>query len=368
MKQEHRNIMLFVTVFVLALLISVSCAPKATPASPTPTTAPVARTSTPESGGTASAPGKVIELKFSTFQSPQHYIVKNVHNRWAQEVEARTKGRVKVTMYYAESLGKAAVHYEMLSTGIAEAGLFLPSYTQGRFPLTGIVEIPFYGDAVKATRSITDLFNMHLYREYPEIKMLYIVAPPIDIGVKKPVKTMEELKGLKIRTTGGYVTKTLEALGATPVTMPVTEIYTSMERGVVDGFTINYNSWPGYKLQEVSKNVIVAGFSTPLNIQGMNINTWKSLPPDIQKIIDGVNTDATQWWLDATAAENTNAVDIMQKAGVNIYYLPDAERARWKEKVKPLWDEWEKDVNAKGLSGTKVRADFEVILKKYGVQ
>jgi len=348
---------LLLIILLVALPIFVSCAPKA-PAGPA-TPAPVSTL--------ASAPAKTIELKFSTALSPQHHAVKNVMDRWAKEVEARTKGGVKVTMYTAGALGKIQDHYDMVSKGIAEVGHFLPTYTAGRFPMTTITEIPFYGDHIKSTNSLNELYNKTLYKEFPEVKMILIWGPPLDIGSKKSVKTMEDFKGLKTRTTGGYVTKSLEALGATPVTMPVTEIYTSIERGVVDAFTLNYDSWPGYKLQEVAKNVAVVGISLPINGVIMNINTWNSLPPDIQKVIEGVNKDALKWTEDTYTAEKINAKDLLEKAGVNFYYLPDAEKTRWKNAVAPLWNEWEKEMNGKGLQGTQIRKDFEAILKKNNV-
>lgn len=388
------KLVVFLAVGILTVFIMASCAPKATPTpAPTPTAAPppvaktatpaptpvptpiatptptVAKTATPAATPTPPppTPAKQIELRFSSYNPTTIHIVKNVHNRWAKEVEARTNGRVKVTMYYAEALGKAKDHYDIVAKGIAEVAHFMPSYTPGRFPLTSIAEIPFYGGHVKSTAALNELYAMHLYKEYPEVKMLFCWGDPLDIGTKKSVKTMEELKGLKIRTTGGYVTKIVETLGATPVSMPVVDIYTSIERGVMEGFTLPYDVWPGYKLQEVCKNVIVVGMSIPIGMVAMNINTWNSLPPDIQKIIEGINSEAVKWTTDTYTDEQVTAKDVLLKAGVNFYYLPPEEKARWEKKATPLWDEWEKDINGKGMPGTQIRKDYEAILKKLGI-
>ena len=315
--------------------------------------------------GLTSASSAPIQLRYSTYLSPKHHLVRNVYNRWAEEVGKRTGGRVKVTMFPAGTLGKAVDHYDMAAKGVADVTSTLFAFTPGRHPLNTVVELAFYGDHDRGTRAVNEIFWKHLYKEFTDVKVLFVWNPPQDIGSNKPIRTLEDMAGLKIRTTGAIAVKMIEALGATAVSMPITEVYTSMERGVIDGFTLIINSWPGYKLNEVTKYGLQLGITSPTNMALMNLKTWHSLPPDIQKIIEKVNADAVQWAIDSYNMQSGTTDKLLKKAGIQIFSLSQAELARWKKRTKPLWDEWLAEMQAKGLPAQKVRDDFVEILKKY---
>jgi TRAP-type transport system periplasmic protein len=306
-----------------------------------------------------------IEIRYATYLSPNHHLVRNVYSRWAEEVGKRTGGRVKVTLYPAGALGKAVDHYDMAAKGVADVSSTVVAFTPGRYPLSTVLELAFYGDHVKGTRAVNEIFWKDLYQEFNDVKMLFIWNPPQDIGSNKPIRTLEDMKGLKIRATGSVQVKMVEVLGATAVSMPITDVYTSVERGVVDGYMLIIGSWPGYKLDEVTKYGLKIGMSCPANVAVMNLKTWNRFPPDIQKIIEQVNVDAIGWLLDTYSAEGETTAQLLKKTGVQVYTLPPAELARWKQRVRPLWDEWLADMKAKGLPGQKVRDDFVQVLKKY---
>jgi TRAP-type C4-dicarboxylate transport system substrate-binding protein len=284
------------------------------------------------------------------------------------EIAKRTDGRIGVTIYYAQALGKAPVQYDLITKGVADMAMFLPTYSKGRFPLTTLGELPSYPDQKTAELIMYDFYYKSLVDEYSEVKILYpYTPPPLNLGSNVPVRKLEDLKGLKIRATGGYVTKTVEALGATGVQMPVTEIYTSVERNVVNGYTLPYTSWRGYKLQEVTKYVTVTGISLPIIFVAMNLDTWAKISPQDQKIIMEVSEEARQWNLDTYAVEATTAIDALKSAGVEFIYLDAAETARWQARTEPLWDGWLKDMEAKGLPAKQTQADFRAIMKKHGM-
>jgi len=306
-----------------------------------------------------------IEIRYSTYLPPHHHLVRNVYNRWAQEVGKRTGGRVKVTVYPSGALGKTPDHYDMAAKGIADVSSTIVGFTPGRHPLNSVLELAFYGDHDKGTRAVNEIFWRDLYQEFTDVKVLFVWNPPQDIGSNKPIRTLEDLAGLKIRATGTMQLKMLRALGGTAVGMPITAVYSSMERGVVDGFMLTINSWPGYKLNEVTKYGLKVGMSCPENVTVMNLKTWNRLPPDIQKIIEKVNADAVDWVINSYNGEQETTAALLKKAGIQVHTLPPAELARWKQRARPLWDEWLADMKAKGLPGQKVRDDFVQILKKY---
>lgn len=308
-----------------------------------------------------------IELRYSTYLPPTHHLVKNIYSRWAEEVGKRTHGRVKVTLYPSGVLGKAVDHYDMALKGIADVTSTILSFTPGRHPLCTILQLPFYGDFIKGTRVVNAMFRKDLEKRFTDVKVLFVWNPPQDIGSNKPIRTLKDMTGLKIRATGSIQSKMVEALGATAVEMPITEVYTSMDRGVIDGFLLTTASWPGYKLDEVTKYGLKIGMSCPLNITLMNMKTWKSLPPDIQKIIQQIDVEAVHWLIEDYRHQEKVTDALFKKEGVEIHTLPPAELARWKQRTWPLWKQWVKAADAKGLPGKKVMGDFVQILKKYNL-
>jgi hypothetical protein len=126
-------------------------------------------------GNVISAADKPIDLKLSHIMSPMHHLHVNVFVPFAKEVEERTKGRVKVSLYPAEAMGKAKDHYDMALTGISDISFILPSYTAGRFPLTGVMELPIgIPSADVGSLVIWDLYGKYLKSEYPGVKVLTI--------------------------------------------------------------------------------------------------------------------------------------------------------------------------------------------------
>src|SRR3989304_2776726 len=135
-------------VTVLSLLLSAGGAPAATPApaTPAPGATPPPRVSppTPVAGTPApTAPAKPFEFKVSTFVAPKHHLNVNAVERWGNEVEKQSGGRIKFTYYHAQALGRSADHYDMAAKGVAEVVLFVPGYTAGRFPLSSVGELAF---------------------------------------------------------------------------------------------------------------------------------------------------------------------------------------------------------------------------------
>jgi len=169
---------------------------------------------------------------------------------------------------------------------------------------------------------------------------------------------LEDLKGMKIRSLGRDVTDVLKMLKAVPVNMPITDLYTALERGTVDGMTLPWEVMRPFKLFEVSKYTTVVNIFPVTFGVFMNKKKWESLPPDIQKLIDD-NIGEEQWVLSGQRmdeADQGSRAFCVEK-GDKVYTLPEQERARWKEAVKPHLDQWVKKVEAKGLPGKEVLAE-----------
>jgi TRAP-type C4-dicarboxylate transport system substrate-binding protein len=312
---------------------------------------------------------KPIELSYSSF-FPATYGLGKAATAWAEEIEKRTNGRVKITLHHSGTLTDAVNCYEGVVTGISDIGQSCLAYTRGRFPLMEVLDLPGYPlNALVTTHVNDDFYRKFKPKELADTHVLYMHAhiPGTITTVKKPVRTLEDMKGLKIRSTG-LATKIVEALGATPVAMPKGDQYDAMQKGVVDGTVSSPNELLGWKVAEVAKYSTIlldVGYVTAMFVT-MNLNKWDSLPPDIQKIF----TDVSREWVDYTGKE-WNRIEIEgfqhgKKVGHTFIYLSSEEQARWVKAVKPLQDAYVKSMEAKGLPGREALDYRQQIIEKYG--
>ncbi len=162
--------------------------------------------------------------------------------------------------------------------------------------------------------------------------------------------------------------KTLEAAGMTAITMPSTDMYDGMQRGIVDGVSISYGSATGYKIQETSKYSLDCSMGAVSNVLVINKDSWNKLPKDIQDIIDNLRDDVLANASKTYDGADQEARDIFTKSGCEIYKMPEADRMKWIQSCKLVWDEWVSDMNKKGLPGTALYNDFTAALAAQGAK
>jgi TRAP-type transport system periplasmic protein len=292
-----------------------------------------------------------VKLNYSTFFPAPH---KNsvLAAEWGKEIEKRTNGKVQVTMFYGGTLTPADKCYDGVVKGISDLGFSVLSYTMGKFPLCEVLDLPLGSKtAAAATRLVNDFYSKFKPKELDETKVMYLHAHgPGILHTKKPVKTLEELKGMKIRGTG-TTAKVASHLGATPVAMPMSDAYDAISRGVAEGIVCPMEALQGWKLGEVVKYT-TQNYGSAYNMVFfvvMNKNKWNALPPDVQKVIDQVNEE----WI----VKQGKTWDEIDKLGIEfavgkgdtIISLSKEEDAKWAKAVSPMFDDYLKDKKAKGL-------------------
>ena len=296
---------------------------------------------------------KPIELSYSIFfPAPHKQTV--LATEWAKEVEKRTGGAVKITIFPGGTLTPADKCYDGVVKGISDIGMSVFAYTRGKFPLTEVIDLPLgYKSGVAATRLINLYHQEFKPREFDEVKILYLHAHgPGFLHTKKPVRRMEDLKGMKIRSTG-LSAKVVSALGGVPVAMPMGETYDALRRGVVEGSMAPMEALEGWKWGEVVKcttESFGAAYSTGFFV-AMNKEKWNTLPPGVQKIIEQVNKE----WIEKTGrlweAIDKSGREYDLKRGNEIIVLPKEEDERWAKAVRPILDEYVANMKEKGLPG-----------------
>lgn len=309
----------------------------------------------------APGPPEVIEMSWATGLPPFHGGVKYVATPWTEMIAERTDGRVKVTVYPGAALCKDDEVYPSVVSGLVDIGPGVLAHYPGRFPLSSVIELPLLGftSASDATKALWELYEKfpEIRAEYSEVHMLWLKAKPLFQiqTVKKPVRTLEDLKGLKLRSIGGVAGETLTRLGGVPVVMPAPDSYLAMEKGVIDGSVFPWEAMESFKLYELENYHTVVNLYTGGDFVVMNLDLWNSLPPDIQKVFDeltgawGADFESKVWdEQDALGKESCI------EAGNEVYILPPEELDKWREIVQPMWAKWVADMEAKGLPGQAV--------------
>ncbi len=310
------------------------------------------------------APARVIELSYSIFFPPTH-IQCQTAEAWAKEVESRSDGRVKINLYPGGSLTQAPQVYDGVVNGISDIGMSCFAYTRGRFPLLEGLDLPLgYPNGQVATRVATDLSRKYAPEETADAHLLYVHAHgPGILASKRPVQSLEDLSGMKVRGTG-LSAKIVSSLGATPVGMSQGETYEALQKGVVDATFCPVETLKGWNQGEVISSVTdsaVIGYTTAMFVT-MNKAKWAGLPVDIQEIITAVSDE----WVDRHGAAwdqaDEEGLAYIKELGREIITLSEEEQLRWTEAVRPILDEYVAGAAEKGLPGAEFLSDMQEMI------
>ena len=313
---------------------------------------------------------KSVELSFATHNPPKAGPMANSFVPWGKEIEKRSNGRLKIKFYFSQTLVKARDAYDAVENGIADMTWFAFSMARGRFPLATVLELPFLSpDTYTGSHALIDL-----YKEFPEMRAevkdvrllsLWVTLPYEIHTVGKPVRVLEDVKGMKMATQPG-ASPALELIGAIPVTTPVPGIYQNLEKGVADGTSLAWGAFKAYKIYEVTKYHTNAHLGGVAYCTIMNKAKWAGLPEDLQKVILDVTAERLP---DSTCRAVTNeaneGIKIVKERGQEIFDLPRDEMKRWVATARPAWDKWAKDMDAKGLPGRAVLDEAIRLVDKY---
>lgn len=314
----------------------------------------------------AFAQSKPVELSYSIFFPAPH---KNtvLAGEWAKEVEKRTQGRVKITIFPGGTLTPADKCYDGVVKGISDIGMSVLGYTRGKFPLTEVIDLPLgYKTGLVATTLINNYYHHFKPKELEEVKVLYLHAHgPGLLYTKKAVYKLEDLKGMRIRCTG-LSAKVVSALGGTPVAMPMGDTYDALKRGMVEGSMAPQESLEGWKWGEVVKYLTESygsAYSTGFFVV-MNKEKWNALPADVQKTIETIDGE----WVEKTG-KNWDEIEksgraFSVKLGNQIIPLSKEENERWVKAVSPILGEYVQEMKAKGLPGDEALKFCTETLKK----
>jgi TRAP-type C4-dicarboxylate transport system substrate-binding protein len=293
---------------------------------------------------------------------------------WAKKVEEESGQRIKIEIYPSMQLGGTPPQlFDQARDGVVDIVWSLPGYTAGRFPRLETFELPFVAArrAIVNAQAVQEFAEAHLSEELGEVHPICVWAH--DRGVihcRRKVTNLEELAGLKIRFPTRLAGEGLNALGASPIGMPVPQVPESLAQGVIDGCVVPWEVVPGLKLQElVANHTEIPGsptFYTATFFLVMNKARYEGLPADLKAVIDANSGLAAAAM--AGAAWDEAAIPGMesaQKRGNDIVTLSDEEAARWRERTKPVWDAWLAGTGERGFDGGALLEAAQALIAKY---
>ncbi len=308
-----------------------------------------------------------IKFTYSIFFPPTHgHAIAGVN--MAKEIEKRTNGRVKITVFAGGTLTKGPAVYNGVIKGISDMGMSCFAYTRGRFPVMEAVDLPMgYPNGKVATRVAYEFYKKMKPKELDDVKVLTLHAHgPGVLASKKDVYSLEDIKGMKIRCTG-LSSKLARYLGAAPVAMPQGAAYEALQKGVVEGTFCPIEVLKGWKQAEVIDYVIetrALGYTTTMFVV-MNKEKYEALPPDIQKVFEEVGEE----WVDVHGKiwdkADSDGKEYVIELGKKIHKLPPSEEERWVQSIRPVIIEYQSEISKKGLPGKKAVKLLNELIYKY---
>ena len=316
-----------------------------------------------------------VTLKVHHFLGPQSTQHNAMFGAWCEKLAKESANKLKCQIYPAMQLGGTPPQlYDQAKDGVADVIWTVAGYSGNRFERMEVFELPFMMTTPDATsRAAWDFYEAHGKDLFPDTRILAVhVHGPGNIYTKdKPIKTMADIKGLKLRGPTRTITKMLQTMGATPVAMPVPQVPEALSKGVIDGAVIPYEVAPGLKVNELVKYTAETDRSynalyTTVFLVAMNKAKYDAMPADLKKVLDANSGQDFSAFLGRTqAGADVPGKEKMVASGVQINVIPKAELENWKKATDALDEEWIKGQNAKGQDGAKLYKAAQDLIKKH---
>ncbi|WP_077001628.1 TRAP transporter substrate-binding protein [Variovorax sp. KK3] len=305
-------------------------------------------------------------LRYSNWLPAKHQMHTEVFVPWMAEVEKATEGRVKFEIL-PKMVGTVPTQFDVLRDGLADMAVFVPGFSPGRFDLIEMAELPLVADEPNVMApAVQQLYTKHLAK-YNEFKGVHIVsifstAAGHVYTAKKPVRSMADFKGVKLRTSLAANSPAVTALGAVPVQKGTNEIYELVSSGVLDGTLLSKEAVVSFSLVNTLNNltIIPGGIYNSVLSLAINEDKWKSLSPKDQDIITKLSGDLMAKEVGkAYSKADANAVDTMKQAGKTVIVAEGDFYKQIKQALSYAESTWIAKAKKKGMAEPeKVLAEF----------
>ena len=316
---------------------------------------------------TAASAQEPVALKLATTAPPTSPVFLSAFKPWGDLVAKEGESALTVQFFPAGAIANSENIYDRLVNGVLEVAYNIHGPLAGKFPRTSVADLPFL--ATESERSSAALWNLlengTLAAEYAEVKTLALfIYPQSNIHVSKPIRTMEDLKGLKLSVSSRVQGDILDALGATPISMPPPDIYSAASRHTINGAAMMWTGVLQFKIAEVTSYHLESWLGSGTGFVLMNKDAYAKLPQKGKEAIDRnsgrVLSQNFGRALDKVAADQRAEVSKMPNH--QLATLAPDEQKRWEQTARPAVDKW----IARTPDGAKVLESFRAELKKEG--
>jgi TRAP-type transport system periplasmic protein len=294
---------------------------------------------------------------------------------WCDKIAQDSGDKMKCQIYPSMQLGGTPPQlFDQVKDGLADIVWVLPGYTAGRFPLIEVFELPFMMQSPEATsKALWDYVNQTpaVAAEFKDVKLLalHVHGDGVFHMTAKPIKTLADLKGTKLRAPTRQTNKLLAALGATPVAMPVPQVSEALSKSVIDGALVPYEVVPSVKIQELAKfhsetDPVEPAIYTSTFVFAMNKAKYDSLTPELKKVIDANSGLALSGSVGKTFLQADEiGKKLTDKNTHNV--IPASELQAWKKIGEGVTNEWVAEVTTKGANGKQLLDSARSLIAKY---
>lgn len=313
-----------------------------------------------------SATAGAIKLTYANFPPAPTFPCVQME-KWKEKVEKRTNGAVAIQTFPGGTLLGAKAMMDGVIAGQADIGCICMAYQPGRFVVTNATSLPMgIPNSKVGSLVLLDVYKKYKPKAFAKVKVLTMfTTAPTNIMSKVPVRTLQDINGLDLRASGGAA-QILGAWGANPVGMPMPATVEALQKGVVKGLFSSLETMKDFKFAEMCSYVTMTNTVIYPFAVVMNIDKWKALPKDVQKVMDDLIVEQAEWtgnYMDNHVKESIN----WSKKTHNVEFisLSKKEKAKWDKKLQFLNDKWVAGAKEKGLPAKKIVKDIKKLISKY---
>jgi len=311
-----------------------------------------------------------IEMKLAYFVGDQHAMSQWLI-KWSEQLQKGSGGRIAVKRFPSAQMGPTPQHYDFARTGQADVTWFLHGGTPGRFPLTEIVNLPFMvGSAEVGIKVLNDsqLRAKYLDAEHKGVKILMLLThqPGGPHTTRKPIRTLDDFKGLRLRFASPTVRDFVQALGAAPMGVQPTEVSDQLQKGTLDGAFMDYGgAGIAFRLGGIIKySTELYSYVTSFGI-AMNQDFWNKLPPDLKKLVTDSVTGKEKEVGQAWDALDVPGKKFLVDGGAEAIRFSPAENARVRKIGAEVSEAKIKELEGKGLPARAVYDMMRSLAEKH---
>ncbi|GGN27356.1 MULTISPECIES: TRAP transporter substrate-binding protein [Marinomonas] len=293
---------------------------------------------------------------------------------WAEQVEKDSNGRIKIELYPSMQLGGSPPQlFDQVRKGIIDVTWTVGGYTPGRFPKATVFELPFVPVNARVTSmALQEYAETEMQDELKDVHLLAMHThfPGSLHSREKDIKTLEDLKGLKVRAPNKMLADALNIIGANTVFMPVPTMPSALSKGVIDVTALPFEVVKPLKIQELATHQTEfkgdRGFYTQFFIFAMNKDSYTKLPDDLKKVIDQNSGVPLAGFIgDAFDAYEVGARKEAVDRGNTFNTIEGAEYEHWKTTLAPVTTQWIEDMNKEGYDAQRLLDKANALIQKY---